>query len=70
MPRYFYYMASLKDEKISAFGTGYLKKGGILFGVNTPEYLDVERELVMIIKDVLGPNRYGEGNPARWLVKE
>ena len=70
MPRYFYYMERLMDQKITAFSPTYLKKAGVIFGESTPEYDGVENDLVMIIKDVLGPYRYGEGNPDRWLVKE
>lgn len=66
-PNYLQYFQYLKDEKhLSRISADYLEINNVLFANDTKEYKDLSSEFSVIIKDVLGPNKYVEESNNKW----
>lgn len=68
MPDYFYYFKNLNtDEGIEGYNTNYLAKEGILYSNETQIYKNYTNDINIVVKDILGPNKYFEKSKSKWL---
>ncbi len=67
MPNYLHYFKYLKDEKgLSKISANYIELNKVLFSNNTNEYKELSKEFGIVVKDVLGPYKYVEGDLKLW----
>lgn len=71
MPNYFYYTRHLRvEQKVSAIGKAYMEREGILYSTDSKEYKEVLGNYVVVVKDILGPNRFVEESKNKWSVED
>jgi len=67
MPNYLQYFKYLKDKKgLSKIAADYIELNNVLFANNTDEYKTLSEEFSIVIKDILGPYKYIEGDAKSW----
>ena len=70
MPNYFYYINYLRTKKlIEGFSFDFFIKNDIIFDKYSEEFKELLKEYKLVIKDVLGPNKYIENeNIKKWII--
>lgn len=68
MPDYFHFFNNLSiEDGVEGFNINYLAKKGILYSKKTATYKDYIERINIVVKDILGPNKYFETNKNKWL---
>ena len=68
MPDYFYFISHLKDDRrLDGIGREYLQLDGVLYANDSDTYEDLAHDYMIIVKDILGPNKYAEEDKDKWI---
>lgn len=63
MPDYFYFFNNLNIENgVDGYNINYLAKNGVLYSKKTTTYKEYIEKINILVKDILGPNKYFEIN--------
>lgn len=67
MPNYLYYDRYLKKvRRMGAISGSYMELDGILYAKDSDTYKKLAKDFLVIVKDVLGPNKYVEEDKDKW----
>ena len=70
MPNYFYFINHLKDAKrLDGISKEYLQLDSVLYASDSDTYEELAHEYIIIVKDILGPNKYAEEDKDKWINK-
>lgn len=70
MPDYFYYFKELATvDGVHSYNEKYLGKNSVLYSAETETYKTYIKEINVVVKDILGPNKYFEKNKNRWIAE-
>lgn len=70
MPNYYYVLRELREEGLEVFSWSYAIIDGELYPENSSKYNYFLKKLEVLWGDVVGPYKYLETDPSRWVVKD